>query len=222
MTQLTISKLKPAELRALVNYQEEDGTACTWVNPPDIQLDALEQQQVETLQTRLRRERTHLMNEATIWSRAIYPLLLLAERDPIQAWAEIELSAQYKAFSIAGIADGVLGRCIAGEMETPYLIVVEAKRGSEAENPKYPLCGQILAAAHLNWQKEGTDPGELFGCYTIADVWTFVRAQVAGFEAERPTLKLEFSQEYLEKIEAAEILRILKGIVRQLSDSAMA
>ena len=215
MTQLYLSKIKPADLRTLLHYQEQDGTDRAWGNPDDIHLSDLERQQLQTIQTRLLRERTHLMNEATIWSRAIYPLLLLAEQAPIQAWAEIELSAQFKNFTVSGIADGVLGRCIAGEMETPYLVVIEAKRGSEAENPKYPLCGQILAAAHLNWQKDGVDPREIFGCYTIADVWTFVRAQVSNFEAERPTLMLEFSREYMEKVEAEEILRILKGIVSQ-------
>ncbi|NJM85310.1 MAG: hypothetical protein HC839_03775, partial [Leptolyngbyaceae cyanobacterium RM2_2_21] len=52
-------------------------------------------------------------------------------------------------------------------------------------------------------------------CYTVADVWTFVRAEVANMESDRPLLRLEPSREYSEKLEAEIILKILKQIVTQ-------
>ncbi len=53
-----------------------------------------EQERLKFLTSYLRNRQTHLMNEATIWSRAIYPLLMLAERGNIQAWAGVPLKAQ--------------------------------------------------------------------------------------------------------------------------------
>jgi hypothetical protein len=65
-----------------------------------------------------------------------------------------------------------------GMMESPYIVVVETKRGIDNQNPLFQLYGQLLAAAHLNWENENQEhsPQEIFGCYTIADSWTFVRA----------------------------------------------
>jgi hypothetical protein len=213
MPQLLLSKIKPAELKSLIAIEERGIAAYPWLNIDTIALSDTDQQQIDRLRNRLLNERTLLMNEATVWARAIYPLLLLAEQDAIQAWAEVELSAQYKNFSIAGIADAVVGQCIEGELKMPYLIVVEAKRGLEAENPKYQLYGQLLAAAYLNWQTHAGERQIIFGCYTVADTWTFVRAEVSGFETERPILNLESSRDYVEKLEADTILKILKRIL---------
>jgi hypothetical protein len=213
LPQLLLSKIKPTEIRSLVDIREQGIAPYSWLQTDAIALTPSDQQRIHDLQTRLLNERTLLMNEATVWARAIYPLLLLAEHDSIQAWAEVELSAQYPGFSISGIADAIVGRCIEGELKTPYLIVVEAKRGLEAENPKYQLYGQILAAAHLNWRNDLQDPQVIFGCYTVADTWTFVRAKVSGLDTDRPTLDLEASRDYVEKLEAGTILKILKGIL---------
>ena len=54
---------------------------------------------------------------------------------------------------------------------------------------------------------------EVFGCYAIADSWTLVRAEVSEIESDRPTLKMESSQEYSEKSDAETILKVLKSIV---------
>jgi hypothetical protein len=75
--------------------------------------------------------------------RGIYPLLLLAKKGNIQAWAEVILQAQYSNFELEGIADGVLAKCVSGFVEVPYLVVVEAKRGLESQNPLYQLYGPI-------------------------------------------------------------------------------
>jgi len=213
MIHLSLSKLKPGDLDAVVTLTERDVLSEEWMSVEMMGLRDREQQQVQDLQARLLRERLPLMNEATVWSRAIYPLLLLAEQDSIQAWAQVELSAQYKTFKLSGIADGVLGQCIMGELKTPYLVVVEAKRGLEAENLKYQLYGQLLAAGRMNWQHHPQDPQEIFGCYTIADTWTFIRARISGLDTDKPALSLESSRDYGEKVEAATILKLLKGII---------
>jgi hypothetical protein len=153
------------------------------------------------------------MNEATIWSRAIYPLLLLAEQGEIEAWAEVSLYGKYNKVELFGIADGVLGKSIAGRIESPYLIVIEAKKGIEAANPVFQLYGELLAAAYQNWVNDQQPQQEIFGCYTIGDTWKFLRAEVEGFEEDLPTLRVEFSREYVEKLEAETIFKILKKIV---------
>jgi hypothetical protein len=51
------------------------------------------------------------------------------------------------------------------------------------------------------------------------DGWKFFRAEVAGFEADRRTMRLEYSRGYGEKFEAATILRILKVIVARFLDN---
>ncbi|MCP4695444.1 MAG: hypothetical protein GY862_01145, partial [Gammaproteobacteria bacterium] len=88
-----------------------------WTLPNSLVLGEEEQRQVQVIRSHLLNYQVHLMNEATVWSRAIYPLLLLAERKSVQAWAEVSLCACYKNFIIEGIADGVLGRSVAGRLE---------------------------------------------------------------------------------------------------------
>jgi hypothetical protein len=155
------------------------------------------------------------MNEATLWSRAIYPLLMLSEQGSVQAWSQLSLQAKFPHFEIEGFADGVLGRCVAGKINTPYLVVVEAKRGLEASNPQYQLYGEMLAAAWLNQQHCQAKEQEIFGCYTISDTWTFVQGLVTGFEADRPTLEVDISKEYIQRFEMVTIFEILKFIVEK-------
>ena len=92
-------------------------------------------------------------------------------------------------------------------------MVVKTKRGIEGQNPIGQLYGQLLAAARLNWQRNQGDPQEMFGCYAIADSWTFIRAEVAGLDTDRPGLQVESSREYTEKVDAETILKLLKTIV---------
>ncbi|NJR71439.1 MAG: hypothetical protein HC771_24590 [Synechococcales cyanobacterium CRU_2_2] len=148
-------------------------------------------------------------------------MLLIAEQGNVRAWSEVPLQARYSSFEAEGIADGVLGRSVAGRLEAPYLIVVETKRGIENQNPIFQLYAQLLAAARLNWELNGREPQILFGCYTIADSWTFVRAVVSDIEGAQPTLQVEASREYRETSDAEIILKILKGIVNHfLADQA--
>ncbi len=172
-----------------------------------------EKEQINLIQSHLNTCRLTLMNEATIWARAIYPLLLLAESDNIQAWAEVTLKAQYPHFELSGIVYGVLGNCISGTISTPYLVVLESKRGLEAENPQYQLYGEMLVAAWLNWQKQTDNKEqEIYGCYTISDTWTFLHTIVSEFEADYPIMEVTSSKEYIQRNEAETILQILKFI----------
>jgi len=125
----------------------------------------------------------------------------------------VSLKARYPTFEVEGIADGALGRSFGGRLQCPYLVVVETKRGIEGQNPIGQLYGQLLAAARLNWQRNQGDPQEMFGCYAIADSWTFIRAEVAGLDTKRPGLRVESSREYMEKVDAETILKLLKTIV---------
>jgi hypothetical protein len=209
---LTFSTVTLARLRQVVNLHERDASDL-WLASADIELGDREKLQLEIIQSYLIHEKLHLLNEATLWARAIYPLLLIAEQTGIRAWSEVPLSATYSQFELDGIADGVMGYSVAGRLETPYLVVVETKRGIEDQNPIFQLYAQLLAAARLNWEGDGVPVQEVFGCYTIADSWTFVRAEVSEIESDRPTLKVESSQEYSEKSDATTILKVLKSIV---------
>jgi hypothetical protein len=108
---------------------------------------------------------------------------------------------------------------VVGRITTPYLVVIETKRGVEAQNPIFQLYGELLAAAWMNWQQNQGEVQEIFGCYTIADSWTFLRAEVSLIKSDRPMLSIECSREYNERLETATILKVLKQIVdRQIKN----
>ncbi|MEO0458928.1 MAG: hypothetical protein AAF152_20430 [Cyanobacteria bacterium P01_A01_bin.114] len=216
MIQLSFANLSLSDLEPLVNMRKLGIAEYDWTQVDAVTLSVSEQQDVDKIQARLLKSATLLMNETTIWGRAIYPLLMLAEQGDIHALAEVPLQAQFKTFEISGVADSVFGREIEGRIETPYLVVLETKRGIEAKNPQHQLYGQLLAAAWLNWKENSRATQEIWGCYTVADVWTFNRAEITGFEAARPSMVIETSREYSEKLEAVMILKILKQILKQI------
>lgn len=233
MKQYNFSGLSAKELKQIAKVDDRGIAAYPWMDVEhlsdvafQVSLNDLERRQVADITSRLLHHKTSLMNEATIWSRAIYPLLVLAEQEKIQAWVQVPLEVQYPHVRLQGTADGVLGYSRSGILETPYLIVVEAKRGLEASDPSSQLYGELLAAARLNWEQklsQGTmdqqPQEEIFGCYTISDSWTFIRAVVEEIDSEEPKMTLESSREYVEKVEAETILKILKKIVRKYIDT---
>ena len=217
---MSISKFRFSELSedhfsSLINLIEKDFNVDKWNQINFTPCTESEQQKIKHIQDHLINYQLNLMNEATIWARAIYPLLLLAESGNIQAWAEVPLKARFPQFELEGTVDGVLGKCVAGKIKTPYLVVVEAKRGLEAKDPQFQLYGEMLAAAWLNWQQSDktTTEQEIFGCYTISDSWTFLHGVVKDFEAELPTMTVENSREYIQRIEAVIIFQILKFMI---------
>ena len=215
MEKLKLSSLTLAALKRHITLIEKTGIYHDWLSTDRTEISEREKRYIDDLQQILKSIQVHLLNEATLWCKVIYPLLQLAEEANLQVWAEIALSAQYSQFELEGIADGVIGPSIAGRIQAPYFVMVETKRGIEASDPVYQLYGQLLAAAWMNSQIDGKDDQEIFGCYTIADAWTFVRGEVVGISSDRPSLSVEFSPEYTEKIEAPTILKILKGIIRR-------
>ncbi len=212
-TKFTFSSITLENLTQFVNLQEENLGEYEWTQVDSFIVTDAERQLLQGIMSHLFKISTHLVNEATVWARAIYPLLMLAEQESIQAWAQVSLKAHYTHFELEGIADGVLGKCVLGRLKSPYLVVVETKKGVENQNPVFQLYAQLLAAAHLNWEQDHLSPQEIFGCYTIADCWTFVKAQVTDIDADIPTLRIEGSREYGEKYEAETIFKILKNIV---------
>jgi len=209
---LNFSDISAADIKRIAKVAEKGVGSYDWTQS-QVALTVTEKVFVNGIVSHLLDYETTLMNEATIWARAIYPLLVLAEQGNIQAWAEVPIQAQYPHVELQGIIDGVLSKAVAGLVETPYLVVVEAKRGLEGKNPRFQLYGEILATARLNWESNGQPVQEIFGCYTIGDSWTFIRALVQQIDTNCPEMTLESSREYIEKLEAETILKILKLII---------
>lgn len=223
MQTLKFSELTAASLKAVVKLQVDGGVSERW-EQMNVTLTRQERQHLRLLTSYMRDFQLTRMNEATIWARAIYPLLMLAERPGVQAWSQVEMAARYRNFALEGIADGVLAKSLLGDIEAPYLIVTEAKKSLDAKDPQYQLLGQMLAGAWINYQNDRNPQQEIYGCYTIADNWTFFRALVEEIEGDMPAMTVESSREYAEKIEAEKIFQILKCIagrfVQELADAA--
>jgi hypothetical protein len=206
MKALGFSDLTLSELRQRVELVAVGIDASFW-EPFRAPLTPEEREAVRALSARLQDIPLIPMNEATLWARVLYPLLMLAETRKIIAWSEIALSARFAHFALEGTADGTLAEGPLGIAEPPYFVVLEAKRGMEARNPQPQLIGQLLAATQMNGASEA------FGAFTVGDNWTFVHARVEEPESERPTLTVTFSNEYAERTQAEQILSLLKGIV---------
>jgi hypothetical protein len=216
METLSISELNFENLATFVEIQEKANINPSWAAVEANELTTDETTQADFITQRLAAEPAHLLNEATIWARAIYPLLVLGEYGEIRARAEVPLAAQYQKFHINGIADGAMGKTIGSRVVAPFLVILEAKRGIEGSDPIPQLYGEMLAAARLNWQlSPDTENQKIFGCYTIADTWTFLQGKVSNIDGERPILSIEYSREYTQKYDATTILKLIKSIVRQ-------
>ena len=209
-----LSQLTEETLNTLVTLHEEDGASETW-DKTQIALTHGETIYLDHIKSDAHRHHRAIMNEATIWVRAIYPLLVLAEQGHIQAWSEVPLRASYPTFELEGEADGALALTVAGKIRRPYLVVHAAKRGVNAPDPLCQLYGEMLAAAWINWKKDTNPAQTIFGCYTITDHWTFVRGVVGEIESEKPTLHIEFSPRYSGVLEAERIVQVLKSIISE-------
>jgi hypothetical protein len=217
MATYPLGQLKMNQLVELAEIQDRGVLPDLWEDRPLAPLAEDEQVVLAVLCKRLVAHRTILVNEATIWARAIYPLLVLAERDNICAFAEVPLGATFARGELRGEVDGALARMgIEGEPVPPYLLVVEAKRGVEGHDPVAQLIGGLLCAAQKNHQHTPETEHVLYGAYTVADVWTFVEVTISGLDGERPRVMFAGSREYVEKLEAGVILRLLKSMVAGL------
>jgi len=190
-------------------------------NPNEIQ-----QQQLRWIEQMLNTSSPHLLNEATLWARCIYPMLALAEQGNVRAYSEVPIAIKYPDFEVNGIIDGALGQEISGRIKAPYFVVVEAKRGVGAEDPVPQLYAQLLATAQLNYftyhrTEEPEITIEVFGAYIIADSWTFAKAAISGLTQSPTTMTVQQSREFTQRHQAVDILAILTGIInRQLNTSS--
>ncbi len=218
MATYKFSELSDDILRKLIRLKARPITPEKWdqMRGP---LTAYERQQIAAINSTLENKQVVRMNEATIWARAIYPLLVLAEKPGLQAWSQVAMAATYPGFSLEGIVDGVLAREELGTIASPYLIITETKRGVEAKDPTYQMLGEMLAAAWINYQNDYNPQQLIYGCYTVADTWTFAEGLVEEFDAEHPVFTVELSSEYKEKTETELILQILKSIVARFTNN---
>ena len=212
----SFSELSEATLSELVALHVEIDTSDNWDALQEVGLTAAEIAQIDYHKSILRNLNLVVLNEGTLWARAIYPLLVLAEHAYIRAWTGVPLRATYPSFELEGVADGALAPAAAGKPCQPYFIVYEAKRGVNAPDPQVQLYGQMLAASRLNWENDAEfskGAQEIFGCYAVSGSWTFVRGIVGDIDTGKPTFTAACSREYHGIFEAETIVQILKAIV---------
>lgn len=217
MSRHLFAELDAATLRALVAFRDLGVVSSRWAALMHPVTDR-ERVRIEALREALVDRPLTLLNEATIWARAIYPMLMLAESEHVQAFAQVPLEAAFASFELTGTLDGTLATSLSGLVEAPFLVVVEAKRGLEAVNPQWQLYGEMLAAMKVNTGVASSGVAVMHGCYTVSDTWTFVRGEGRALDSERPSLTIESSREYSERAEAEQIVGLLKGIVHAARD----
>lgn len=217
MRRLLFSQITREDLTQLVKVENLGIRDEPWGELSQGELTDSEQRIVDWVTEGLKRFQPSVVNEATIWGRAIFPLLTLAEATGVEVQADVALSALIGDVELSGSADGAFGTPCDGEIIAPFLIVVEAKRGVEGHSPVAQLHAEMLAAAHLNARETGKNEQRIHGAYTVGSNWTFVCADVGGIDTPRPSFRVVSSQEYSEKADSAVIVKILKSIVAQRS-----
>lgn len=120
MQRINSAQVTPDTLYTIVAVQDHGLRSSPWDQLALAELTPDELSATERLSADLRRYHPSLVNEATVFARSIYPLLALAEAEGVQALAGVPLSAQAGGFELAGIADGALGRAVAGELRAPF------------------------------------------------------------------------------------------------------
>jgi hypothetical protein len=224
MTKHALATVTLDDLAGLAVLESRGTTESPWdsaVEPPDEGA----QVQLRYLTAKLAEAHPILLNEITLWARAIYPLLELAETGNVRAWGGVALAARdpYSDAELSGVVDGVLAPeqgVLAGTPGQPFLLVIETKRGVDATDPRPQLFAAMLAVlwTRLGGGRAGKDPVEVFGCFTVSDTWTFVHAEATVRpEGSHPRLgvTLSWSREYTERVEAAAILQVLRWITRR-------
>jgi hypothetical protein len=201
-------------LAEIVDIQREPSAPAFWDELGRRELGERDRVALGIFTDKLLYYKAHRVNEATIWARAIYPLLMLAERGTIRAWSEVPLGGTFGDVWIHGEADGALAGDLDGESGPPYVVVVGARRGAPDTDSMARLLGAMLCAARMN-ERGGHGGDEVFGVHTDVDVWTFVRGRVS-FREHRPAMGVLTSGGYIEKHEAATILAILESIAARL------
>jgi hypothetical protein len=212
-----LGSLTVAQLGELVEIEDREVLPELWEERKTGELVEDERIRLSALRRQLVSFKVQIVNEATLWARAIYPLLVMAERDKIHAFTEVAVSATLGRGELRGEVDGALARMgLRGDAVSPYFLVVEAKRGVEGTDPIAQLLGGLLCAASANHARRPQAEHRLYGAFTIADTWTFAQATISRLDAERPLLVVAWSREYTETAEAPTILLLLKSMVAEL------
>lgn len=222
MTKLSLASVTLDDLGRLAALESHEMTQEPWQDDA-LAFDDATSGQLAYLVAKLAGTRPTTLNEATLWSRAIYPLLELAETNLVKAWAQVAVAARdpYTDTELAGVVDGVLAHegVLSGAPGQPFLLVMEAKRGMDATDPRPQLLAAILAVLWTKIAHVGdAQPVEAFGCFTVGDIWTFVRAEAvvrAAGIVPRLAMTLSWSRELTERTEANAILRALCWIARR-------
>jgi hypothetical protein len=213
MNRINLSQTTLDDLRALVDLQDDgiqDAPWEPWGREPLNDHDALAADEV---MTRLRRFDATLANDATIWGRVVFPMLMLAESDGAQAWSQVPLQATVGDVELVGVVDGAIGRPVAGVLDLPWLLVAEAKRGVDATSPQWQLYGELLAAAAVHQRRAPRPVQEVHGCMTVADVFKFVQVELRFEEGQRPRMHVTSSREFSTRTEARTVLAMLRALV---------
>ena len=203
----TLEDLTVATLVEVAAIAHERSQPAVWAELARREIGEHERVACNLIVAKLTHYKSHRADEATLWARAIYPLLALAELgEETRAFSRVEMAAGFGGVEIRGVADGALARHVDEDARPPYFVVIEAERGVSAPDLMARALGAMLCAARLSQgERKG---GEIFGCYTIADVWTFLRGTV-DWDQPKPVMSVLSSREYVEKTEAVTILAIL-------------
>jgi hypothetical protein len=213
MESYALKELTTAQLREVAVIRHEAKQPAVWEKLARREIGERERAALELILDKLRDYGTLRVNEATLWARAIYPLLALAERDDIRAWSLVPLAGTFNDVELGGEVDGALASSFAEEVELPYFIVAQAKRGVGGSDPMAQLLGAMLCAAKRN-DHEGHPAEQIYGCFTIGDVWTFVRGKL-DWSQPKPAMSVLPSREYTERTEATTILAIIESVLAE-------
>jgi hypothetical protein len=89
MRRLPFTDLSFEDLAGLVDFKDQGTHRQPWEDLARGDLTEGEQRQIDYVVAGLRRFKPSLVNEATVWGRAIFPLLLLAEVEGVEAQADV-------------------------------------------------------------------------------------------------------------------------------------
>jgi hypothetical protein len=205
-----------------------------WATLSKTPLSDQERADLDALRRRLAFTSTSRANEATLWARAIYPMLMVAEVGDVRAWSQVALSVVVRGVELRGlgdeplrlhgIVDGALAADAAGQPVAPFFLVVEAKRALDAVDPLQQLQGAMLTVALQRLEDQPDQAHDVFGCFTIGDAWTFVRGRFARVLVSDGRFEIDAayypSRELSEHAEADTIAAILKAVVAMQRPSA--
>lgn len=218
MATLLIAQVDEPQLASLVRLTgpaDDDGL---WRALEATPVPASRAQELGVVLGWLRGFDTLTANEATLWARAIYPMLVLAEEERVRAWSQVTVRGTLGAVELVGVIDGVLARegVVGGQATTPFLLVVETKRGIDATDPRPQLLAALLASVEAERARGDAagEPIERFGCFTVGDTWKFLRAVESVVEGSPSrAMSVSWSRAFSERLESDAILAMLRGIV---------